>query len=135
MCFTIFGDAYSRVNFFFDLLELAFLLHKVPVCWLGCFVGNFFWFLMGFSIVILVKHIRVIYRQVSRLLLSHTTFLVLIDLNLLLDFIECTCIHLCRCHKSPHLTFELDFLYFFGRQVFVLLFYLNLYIFGKLFHI
>ena len=92
---TVLCDAHSRVYLALHGLILALSLHKVPIRRLVRLVSYLLRLFMGLSIVIPVKDICVIDRQLPRLLLRQVFFLVLIDFDLSVDLFECTGVHLC----------------------------------------
>ena len=62
---------------------------------------------MRLSVVVFIENISVIDWHFSLLLLRQLTILILIDLNLALDILESTSIHLGGCHETTHFVLEL----------------------------
>ena len=83
------------VDLALDSLALPSALDVVPVGRLVGLVSDAFWSLVGLAVVTAIEHVRVVYRQLSRLLLVKLPVLILIDLNLPPHIFKRLGIHLC----------------------------------------
>ena len=132
---TILCDTHGRVNLPLHSLKLTLSLHKVPIRRLICLVGYFLGPLVRLSIVIRVEDVSVVDGQSSRFLLSQVFILILINLNLSLDLLESTRVHLRGCHESAHPTLEIQLLDALRWNVLVLLLNFGLHVSRQLLHV